>query len=248
MKKTRGKGGSTDTYEDNLTLLRLAQQGDEDACRRLCELNGGLVRSIAQRFLGRGVEYDDLVQIGSIGMLKAIRSFDESRGCVFSTYAVPLIMGEIKRFLRDDGLIKVSREQKKLGAMLLRERESFISEHGYEPGISQIADKLSVNVAEASDALEAVSPVTMLSEPIFDDEGACIEHILSDDSECERTFDKIALTEALAKLPPMWRRIVICRYFRDMSQQKTAELMSLSQVKISREEKKLIAFLRTQLS
>lgn len=234
-------------YQDNLELLRLSKQGDEDACRQLCEQNGGLVRKIAQRFLGRGVDYEDLVQIGSIGMLKAIRSFDEERGCVFSTYAVPLIMGEIKRFLRDDGLIKVGREQKRLGAALLRQREKLISEKGIEPGITELAEAFGITPMEASEALEAVSPVTMLGEPIFDDERASIENTLYDEDECERTFDKIALTEAISKLPALWRKIVVCRYFRDMSQQKTAELLSLSQVKVSREEKKILQFLRTQM-
>ena len=230
-----------------MELLRLSKKGDEDAIRKLCEQNGGLVRKIAQRFIGRGVEYEDLIQIGSIGMLKAIRSFDEERGCVFSTYAVPLIMGEIKRFLRDDGLIKVGREQKRLGALLLRTREKLISERGAEPGIAELAETVGITPMEASDALEAVSPVTMLGEPIFDDERASIENTLYDEDECERTFDRIALTEAISKLPPLWRKIVVCRYFKDMSQQKTAELLSLSQVKVSREEKKILQFLRTQM-
>jgi len=230
-----------------MELLRLSKKGDEDAIRKLCEQNGGLVRKIAQRFIGRGVEYEDLIQIGSIGMLKAIRSFDEERGCVFSTYAVPLIMGEIKRFLRDDGLIKVGREQKRLGALLLRTRERLISERGAEPGIAELAEAVGITPMEASDALEAVSPVTMLGEPIFDDERASIENTLYDEDECERTFDRIALTEAISKLPPLWRKIVVCRYFKDMSQQKTAELLSLSQVKVSREEKKILQFLRTQM-
>ncbi|MEE1356338.1 MAG: sigma-70 family RNA polymerase sigma factor [Clostridia bacterium] len=247
-KVTDEKKTKKDSYEENLQLLILSQQGDEDACRRLCEINGGLVRAIAQRFLGRGVEYEDLVQIGSIGMLKAIRSFDQTRGCAFSTYAVPLIMGEIKRFLRDDGLIKIGREQKRLGAMLLREREKYIAAQGSEPGIAELAERLGVSPMEASDALEAVSPVTMLSEPIFDDEKASIEHMLYDEDECERTFDRIALSQALSKLPPLWRKIVTCRYFKDMSQQKTAELLSLTQVKVSREEKKILSFLRSQMT
>ncbi len=234
-------------YEKTLVLIRRAQNGDDDACGEICELNGGLVRSIAVRFLSRGVEYEDLIQIGNIGMLKAIRSFDEERGCVFSTYAVPLIMGEIKRFLRDDGLIKVGREQKRLGALLLSKRQKYITDNGCEPRISELADMLGIKVEEASDALEAVSPVTMLSDPIFDDERACIEQTLCDEYECERTFDKIALTQAITKMPPLWRKIVIYRYFKDMSQQKTADLLSVTQVKISREEKKIIEFLRSEL-
>ncbi len=241
------KEPQANTYDANILLLSRARQGDEEATRELCERNGGLVRSVALRFVGRGAEYDDLVQIGSIGMLRAIRSFDESRGCAFSTYAVPLIMGEIRRFLRDDGLVKVGREQKRLGAVLLRARERYISEHGSEPAISEIAAQAGVSAEEAACALEAASPVAMLSDPIFDDEGACVENTISDQTESERVFDRIALSDAIAKLPALWRRIVVCRYFHDMSQQKTAELLSLSQVKVSREEKKLLAFLREQM-
>ncbi len=234
-------------YSDNISLVLRSQSGDETACAMLCEQNAGLVRKIAGRFLGRGVEFDDLFQIGNIGMIRAIRSFDIERGCAFSTYAVPLIMGEIKRFLRDDGLIKVGREQKRLGAQLLRTREQIISERGIEPGIMELAEKLGVTAADASDALEAVSPITMLGEPVFDDERICVESTLCDGDFCERTFDKIALSEAISKLPPLWRQIVVCRYFRDMSQQKTAEVLSLSQVKVSREEKKILACLRKEM-
>ena len=234
-------------YSGNLPLLRRAREGDDEATEEICRRNGGLVRSIAMRFLGRGAEFEDLVQLGNIGMLRAIRTFDEERGCAFSTYAVPLIMGEIRRFLRDDGLVKVGREQKRIGAALLSAREKYIAAHGYDPPISELACSVGVTAEEASIALEAVSPVTMLSDPVFDDESSCIEQILSDTEEGERTFDRIALTDAISRLPPLWRQIVICRYFRDMSQQSTADLLSLTQVKVSREEKKLLTFLRSQM-
>ncbi len=234
-------------YCDNNRLILLAQSGDEQACSLLCKQNTGLVRKIASKFLGRGVDFDDLFQIGNIGMIRAIRSFDTERGFAFSTYAVPLIMGEIKRFLRDDGLIKVGREQKRLGAMLLRTRERFVLEHGFEPKITELSELLGISVAQASDALEAVSPVSMLGEPVFDDEKISIESTLCDKDLCEREFDKIALSDAISKLPCLWRQIVVCRYFKDMSQQKTAESLSLSQVKVSREEKKILAFLRNEM-
>ncbi len=240
-------GDKTHDFSDNITLVAQAQSGDEGALSLLCEQNAGLVRKIATRFLGRGVEYDDLFQIGNIGMIKAIRSFDAERGCAFSTYAVPLIMGEIKRFLRDDGLIKVGREQKRLGAALLRTRERIVAERGAEPGIAELAELLGISPSDASDALEAVSPVTMLGEPVFDDERINVESTLCDEDLCERTFDKIALSEAISKLPPLWRQIIVCRYFHDMSQQKTADALSLSQVKVSREEKKILALLRKEM-
>ena len=234
-------------FDDNLELVRRAQSGDESAYEQLCENNGGLVRSVAMRFLGRGAEAEDLIQIGSIGLIRAIRTFDRERGCAFSTYAVPLIMGEIRRFLRDDGLIKVSREQKRLGALLLRAREEYIRSNGTEPGICELARMQGISVEEASFAIGAAGAVTMLSDPVFEEGGVSLESMLTDEEESDRTFDRIALSEAIRALPPLWRQIVVCRYFRDMSQQKTAQLLSLSQVKVSREEKKLLAFLKSRM-
>ena len=137
-------------YNNNSELLKLAICGDENATAKLMENNLGLVRSIALRFKDRGVEFEDLMQIGSIGMLKAIRSFDLDKGTVFSTYAVPLIIGEIRRFIRDDGLIKVSRVYKQQGAMLMREREKFTYEMGREPKIEELAKRCNLSVEEAS--------------------------------------------------------------------------------------------------
>ena len=164
----------------NNELLRLAINGDERATSELMELNLGLVRSIALRFKDRGVEYEDLMQIGSIGMLKAIRSFDLEKGTVFSTYAVPLIIGEIRRFIRDDGLIKVSRVYKQQGAMLMREREKFTSEMGREPKIEELAKICGLSVEEASVAIDATATVNSLSASINgEDEGYTLESTLS---------------------------------------------------------------------
>lgn len=137
-------------YADNLNKLIRAQAGDDQALADLMEINTGLVRGLAQRFCGRGVDFEDLVQIGSIGMLKAIRSFDTARGTAFSTYAVPLIIGEIRRYLRDDGLIKVGRRQKKLGASLLSAREQFRAQHGREPQLHELAELFDISDAEAA--------------------------------------------------------------------------------------------------
>lgn len=235
-------------FSENTELISLSQAGDESATAKLMMLNAGLVQSIALKFSGRGAEIEDLVQIGNIGMLKAIRSFDLSRGCVFSTYAVPLIFGEIRRFLRDDGLIKVCRPQKKLGALLMRAKEDYIRENGCSPRIEEIAKKCNVSCEEAAAALCAVSPAVSLSEPLFgDEENFTLENTLFSQEENEKTIEKLSLSEALSKLPELWQKIVLLRYFRDMSQQSTAEQLGLSQVKISREEKKLIEFLRKQL-
>ncbi|MBQ8388236.1 MAG: sigma-70 family RNA polymerase sigma factor [Clostridia bacterium] len=208
----------------------------------------GLVRSIALRFRGRGIETEDLIQIGTIGLIKAVRSFDESRGCVFSTYAVPMVMGEIRRTLRDDGLIKVSRTQKRLGAELLGARTRIMNEEGRDPGITELAAVCGVSVEEAAMALDATSPVSSLSETVGEGEGMTLESRLPDpDNEIERVRDRVALSQAIAKLPEMWQKILLMRYFRNMTQQQTANELGLSQVKVSREEKKIVEFLRAEL-
>lgn len=237
-------------YTQNQELLERSISGDEKATSDLMEANMGLVRSIALRFKDRGVEYEDLVQIGCIGMLKAIRSFDTNRGTVLSTYAVPLIIGEIRRFIRDDGLIKVSRIYKQQGAMLMREREKYVFEHGYEPKIEDLARLCDMNVADAVMALDASSPVNSLSASLNgDDDSFTLESTLSAGrNEIDEKIDHIALSQAISKLPPLWRSIITMRFLKEYSQQKTAELLGLTQVKISREEKKIFDALRKELS
>ena len=236
-------------FTENSELIRRSQAGDEHATEELMRLNAGLVQSIAVKFGGRGVDFEDLTQIGNIGMLKAIRSFDLSRGVVFSTYAVPLIFGEIRRFLRDDGLIKICRPQKRLGALLMRARENYIAENGTSPRIEELAEACDCTAEEAAAALCAVSPAVSLSEPLSgDEENFTLESTLFSQDENEKMLERLSLSEALGKLPELWRKIVLLRYYRDMSQQSTAEVLGLSQVKVSREEKKLIEFLRKQMS
>jgi len=238
---------TVDICEENLKFLRLYAEGDESAADRLMELNMGLVNGIAGRFRGRGTEMEDLVQIGSIGMLKAIRSFDLSRGTAFSTYAVPLIMGEIRKHLRDDGLVKVSRSQKRLGAQLLKCRESIIRDKGYEPRIEELAETVGVTPQEAAAALESSSPVHSLSEIIGGDDMSLESVIPSSEDTLGKTVEYVALSESIRTLSPLWRSIVILRYYRDMSQQQTADVLGLSQVKVSREEKKIFEHLRREL-
>lgn len=237
-------------YTKNLELLALATNGDENATAELMETNLGLVRAIALRFKDRGVEYEDLVQIGSIGMLKAIRSFDVQKGTVFSTYAVPLIIGEIKRFIRDDGLIKVSRLYKQQGAMLMREHEKFTLEMGREPKIDELAKRCGLSVEEASVAIDATSYVSSLSASINgEDEGYTLENTLCcEKNEIDAHIEHIALSQAISSLPPLWRKIVTLRYLKELSQQETAEILGLTQVKISREEKKIFEALRKKLT
>lgn len=237
-------------FTQNQELLEKSALGDENATSILMEANMGLVRSIALRFRDRGVEYEDLVQIGCIGMLKAIRSFDTSRGTVFSTYAVPLIIGEIRRFIRDDGLIKVSRIYKQQGALIMKEREKYLSQYGCEPSIEELAKICNLSVSDAVIALDASSPVNSLSSSLSgDDDSFTLESTLSSDrNEIDERIDHIALSQAISKLPPLWRQIITMRYLQEFSQQKTAELLGLTQVKVSREEKKIIEALRKELS
>ena len=215
----------------------------------------GLVRSIANRFRDRvdgsrdnhGCDFEDLLQIGTLGMIKAARSYDPSFGTAFSTYAVPLIIGEIKRFLRDDGLIKISRITKKQNATILRQREIFISRNGREPTIDELSDIRNMSREDLVFALGSGTPCHSLSDAVGDD-GTELEDLLpSGDDELDSLTDRLALKEAIRSLPPRQREIIVLRYFRDMSQQQTADLLGLTQVKISREEKKIFEQLRQSL-
>ncbi len=235
-------------YRDNATLLARSREGDERATEELLINNAGLVRSLASRFIGRGTDYEDLVQIGMIGLVKAIRTFDPTRECAFSTYAVPLVLGELRRHLRDDGFVKVSRTRKRLAAMLASAREAALKE-GQDIRIEDLAARCGVAVEDAVDALEATAPVRSLSECMYGDEdGPTLDSAIADTEAPERDFDRLALSMSIDKLPPLRRKIILLRYFRDLSQQRTADLLGLTQVKVSREEKKILAFLREELS
>ncbi len=243
----------TERGERNRDLILRAQGENEVdsmfALETIIEENMGLVRSIALRFRERGTEYDDLLQIGTIGMIKAVRSFDPSREVVFSTYAVPMIMGEIKRHLRDDGPVKISRIYKKLSADLGRARSKILIDEGREPTIAELAVSCGVTVEDAAVALETVNPIASLSETYGDDEKLTLEsQLASTDCEIERLTDKIALGQAIGRLPREWQKIITLRYFRNMTQQQVADALGLSQVKVSREEKKILAALREELN
>lgn len=234
--------------ESNEALLRRVAEGEEKALEMLLQQNEGLLRAVARRFLDRGTEWEDLLQIGSIGMIKAARSFDFSFGTAFSTYAVPLIAGEIRRFLRDDGPVKVGRGLRRTCALVMRERERLLAVTGREPRLSELGESLGLSPEEVAEALEAGGPVRSLQEPVDGEEGLTVGDILpSGDREIERLTDRIALREAVGRLSPLQQQIVSLRFYRDLSQQKTGQLLGLSQVKISREEKKILAALRSLL-
>ncbi len=242
--------GTEGRFSENIALVRQAQEGDEKAMERLIVDNTGLLRSVALRFRDRGTEFEDLMQIGTIGMIKAIRSFDVSRGTAFSTYAVPLIVGEIRRHLRDDGLIRVSRGCRHLGVQLMRERNRIFTEEGREAGVAELAGLCGVTVEEAALALDALAPVTSLSDNAYGEDSPELGAVIPDQAasdELQRETDRIALAQVIAALPPLWRQIVVLRYYKDMTQQQVADKLGLSQVKVSREEKKIMAFMRAQL-
>ena len=238
----------------NYLLIDRAQSDRVEEAReatdQLLRENMGLVRSAALRFRDRGTEYEDLIQIGTIGMLKAIRSFDTSRGTAFSTFAVPLIVGEIRRHLRDDGMIRVSRNYKKLANELMHRRREIAENEGREAGIAELAADCGASKEEAATALSAITPVVSLSQNLFEeDKGELGERITDDESANEPTIltDKLALREAIGRMPVFWRKILLLRYYRDCTQQQTADLLGVSQVKISREEKKILTYLRGEM-
>ena len=234
---------------ENLELLRKIKNGDRDALDILVCRNLGLVKKIALRFCGRGTDYEDLMQIGVIGMIKAARSFDFEYNTLFSTYAVPLIIGEIKRFLRDDGLIKVGRTTKQNGAKIMSVRENFIKVKGREPRISELSELTGIPPEEIVYSMEAVAGVQSLSEPRSgEDENLTLESCIADESfTFDQVTDKIALSEAIRKLPPLWREIITLRYFNDLSQNETGKRLGITQVKVSREEQKILGALRKAL-
>ena len=251
------KNTSSD-YSVNAELIAVAQlDGGESersmaAMEKLLDINKGLLRKIVLRFCDRGVEIDDLMQIGTIGMIKAVRSFDVGRGTCFSTYAVPLVFGEIRRYLRDEGPIKVGRSYKRLGAAIMNCKNRILAEEGREAHVSEIAALCGVSVEEAAMAMDALSPIASLSDSAYGDEdGIELEATIADEEslcESERIIDKIALAQTISSMSPMWQKIVTLRYYRDMTQQQVAEALGLTQVKVSREEKKIIEYMRAQLS
>ena len=236
-------------YSSNTAFIQESQAGNDAATEELIKRNYPLAVSLARKFSGRGVDTEDLIQLALIGMLKAIRTFDVNRGTAFSTYAVPLITGEIRKFLRDDGLIKVSRENKKNGAILLRCREEYLEKHGCEPHIDELCEITGFTKEQVSDALNSTKPVASIFEPIgSNSETYTVESSVEDtSSSLDAAFDRIALADALKRLPEESRKIIILRYFKDLSQQQTAQILGLTQVKVSRKEKKIIAQLRESI-
>ncbi len=212
---------------------------------RICE-NIGLVHSCARRFLGRGIEYDDLFQAGCMGLVKAADGFDEERGLRFSTYAVPVILGEIRRLFRDGGTVKVSRSLKELSMHAVRERESFLTSQGREPTVNELANLLGVEPEQAVEALGASLPPLSLTRSSDEDDGEQIDLPVSPPEE--KITDHLALRQVLGELPPQDRALIVLRYLNSNTQQATAEKLGMTQVQVSRRERAILARMREKLT
>ena len=236
--------------DDILALLGRAHQGDKEARDILTEKNMGLVHSIARRFQNRGVEMEDLVQIGSIGLLKAIDKFDTGYDVKFSTYAVPMITGEIKRFLRDDGMVKVSRSLKEEAARAYAVREELFFKTGREPALEEIAAELNIDSEELVLAMESAVQIESLQKTIFQSDGSGIsleDKLPQEKNQQEEVLDRLLLEQMLGMLEPKERELIYLRFFMEKTQTCVAKKMGMSQVQVSRLEKKILSRLREKL-
>jgi len=237
-------------YEDNSKLIPLAKAGDEKAMNRVIEMNLPLVSSISKKFLNRGYDYEDIFQIGSIGLVKAIKNFDPSFNVKFSTYAVPMIIGEIKRFIRDDGIIKVSRNVKSLARKLHFDKEQLTKDLGRDPTIEEISKYSGVAKEDIVFAIESSTGLQYLYDTIHQDDGApvlLIDKLSEKGVEDTEMIDRIALKEALRSLDTKSRQIIMLRYFKDKTQVQVAKLLGISQVQVSRIEKKVLVVMKKKL-
>lgn len=227
-------------------LIILAQSGDRKAAERLVTENSGLIWAVARRFLGRGVETDDLYQLGCMGFLKAVDGFDVSFGTQFSTYAVPKIAGEIRRFLRDDGTVKVSRSIKERAAAIRACRNQLSSALGREPTIQEISRQTGFSPEDIALAETATASTESIQQENGTD-GFSLEDVLTDTESEDQMLEKIALRQAIAKLPQRERSVVNLRYFHGLTQQRVARILNVSQVQVSRIEKRAVELLRELL-
>lgn len=228
-------------------LIARSQAGDREASSRLVEENAGLIWSVAKRFIGRGVESDDLYQLGCVGFLKAVQGFDLQFGTQFSTYAVPKIAGEIRRFLRDDGAVKVSRGIKERSVVIRTERNRLSLLLGREPTVSEVADATGFTPEQIAVADNATAAVESIQQQAGE-EGFSLENILSDTESEDSMLDKISLRQAVEALPDRESMVIRLRYFHGLTQERVSRVLNVSQVQVSRIEKKALSILRQSLS
>ena len=237
-------------YSDTISLIKLAQEGDEEAKQKLIEENSPLVKSVIKRFKGKGIEYDDLYQLGCVGFLKAIKNFKTEYNVKFSTYAVPLVIGEIKRFMRDDGEIKVSRAIKSLNLKISKFIESFVKEHMRKPTTKEIAAEFQIDESEVVFTMDSSKmPISMYTT--LDDDSShsqfLIDRFMQAGENDDSVIDNISLKEALSSLDERDKKIVLLRFFRDKTQSEIASVLNISQVQVSRLECKIIEKMREKL-
>ena len=235
--------------DHTIALIQKAHEGDKEAREQLVKENVGLIWSVVKRFYGRGTDAEDLFQIGSIGLLKAIDKFDLSYDVRFSTYAVPMISGEIKRFLRDDGMIKVSRTLKELSYKLFQAREEMTAALGREPTIEELSLELHVEKEEIVQAMEAGGEVESIYKPIHQKEGSEIrlmDKLVEKEHQEDRILDSMLLQQLLETLDKEERRLIYLRYFKNQTQSAVGKKLGISQVQVSRMEKKIMAALRRE--
>ena len=228
--------------DETKSLIRAAQNGDENAAETLVRKNVGLIKSIAVRFYGRGVEADDLFQLGAMGFIKAVKRFDLNYSVELSTYAVPMILGEIRRFLRDDGIIKVSRSARECAARIRK-----IKEEDGDMAIEKIAEKIGVSYEDAVYALEATRLPDSIDRAISDDDSAKIEKIAAKGDDEEERCIKLSLKESIKNLGERERLLVTLRFYRELTQAQTARILGISQVQVSRLEKRIIGEMKKEL-
>lgn len=233
--------------QNTADIIALARNGDERAREKMLEENSGLIWSIARRYFGRGVDAEDLYQLGCLGFYKAIQGYDPSFGTQFSTYAVPKISGEIRRFLRDDGPVKVSRSIKERALHIKSAREELYAQLGREPTLSELAEKTLLTPEEIAVAETAVASTESLQRETGED-GMTLEGVIGVDGMEENILERLSIKSAVNQLPEKEKIVIILRYYRGLTQEKTARIVGVSQVQISRLERKAITSLREILT
>ncbi|HIV13144.1 MAG: RNA polymerase sporulation sigma factor SigF [Clostridiales bacterium] len=236
--------------EHTLALITLAHQGDKAARDTLIEENIGLVWSIVRRFQNRGVETEDLFQIGSIGLIKAVDKFDPAYQVQFSTYAVPMIAGEIRRFLRDDGMLKVSRSLKELAGRIYSTKDALEKKNGREPTLYEVARELGVSQEDLVLAMEAATQVESLQQVIYQGEGndiSLMDKLEEEENQSDQVVNRLLLEDMLKSLEGRERQLIYMRYFQEKTQAAIAREMGISQVQVSRLEKKILGKLRKKM-
>ena len=235
-------------FEKNEAMLKGASLGNSKALEKMIELNNGLIWSIAKRFTGRGYELEDLYQIGCIGMIKSIKKFDFKFGVKFSTYAVPYILGEIKKFLRDDGIIKVSRSIKELGIKRKEIEKEYVLKKGESISVKKLSDLLKVPEVDIVSAIEASKQVESINEEVYEDgKSTKIDKIVSNRDEQGKIIDKIVLNEMVNSLKERDKKIIVLRFYKEKTQTQVAKILGISQVQVSRIEKRILKDLKNKL-